>query len=90
MNEKIEELKEYISKCENCKEVAEAKELEEEIVSVFGKEIENIISGLDYYGPGGIFNPSRPFDNLEDIRILKAKLENYKVSIECKMKKHKK
>ena len=85
MNSKIELLDDYISKCTNCKERDEALKLEEKIISAFGEEIKDVFSELDYF-----YMNSKSADYLRDIALLKAKLENYKASIECEMEKHKK
>jgi len=68
----------YINKCKEVLEtndIKKAKELEEEIVSVYYGEIKELTAGLDNYSG---FGYSQNVDFLKDIRILKAKLSNYK------------
>lgn len=71
----------YINKCKKVLEdndVKAAEELEEEIVSVYYAEIKDITAGLDNYS--GLGYP-REINFLKDIKLLKAKLENYKSDI---------
>ena len=69
----------YINKCEQVLEKRDenaAEELEEEIVSVYCAEIKDITVGLDNY-----VGYSHNVNFLKDIKILKAKLENYRSDI---------
>ena len=68
----------YISKCKKVledKDIEVAKELEDEIVSVYYAEIKELTTGLDNYA--GLGYP-REINFLKDIKLLKAKLENYR------------
>lgn len=68
----------YISKCKKVledKDIEAAKELEDEIVSVYYAEIKELTTGLDNYT--GLGYP-REINFLKDIKLLKAKLENYR------------
>ena len=68
----------YISKCKKVledKDIEAAKELEDEIVSVYYAEIKELTTGLDNYA--GLGYP-REINFLKDIKLLKAKLENYR------------
>ena len=68
----------YISKCKKVledKDIEAAKELEDEIISVYYAEIKELTTGLDNYT--GLGYP-REINFLKDIKLLKAKLENYR------------
>lgn len=68
----------YISRCKKVledKDIEAAKELEDEIVSVYYAEIKELTTGLDNYA--GLGYP-REINFLKDIKLLKAKLENYR------------
>ncbi len=68
----------YISRCKKIlddEDIEEAKELEDEIVSVYYAEIKELTTGLDNYA--GLGYP-REINFLKDIKLLKAKLENYR------------
>jgi len=59
--------------------VERAREREDEIVPVFDNELKGITYGLDNYIGFGL---DRQVNYLSDIKLLKAKLENYKANLE--------
>lgn len=79
-------LQRYIEKCNDIIEendVAQAKVLEKEIVSVFQKEIYGIKSGLSNYSPcmigsthdGRTFSAGMDVDYIADLKILRSRLQ---------------
>lgn len=69
----------YIARCDNTIDRMEASKLQEEIIGVFGNEIQNIRASLDRgsYGVGNFV----PVDYCGNIKLLKAKLVNHKINI---------
>ena len=79
---KIATIQKYIESCDriinNSKEPNEAKELENEIVSVLGNDIKNIRNGLSRYMQRGFYGDETKdidIDYIRDIRILRSKLQ---------------
>ena len=73
--EKVKIVEEYIEKAEKCigeGNQYQAKSLCDQIVAVFGNEIDDITGQLYLKDPP---------DSINDLTLLKAKLENYKVNI---------
>ena len=86
---KIATIQKYIESCDriinNSKEPNEAKELENEIVSVLGNDIKNIRNGLSRYMQRGFYGDETKdidIDYIRDIRILRSKLQLEKISDE--------
>ena len=78
---KIGIISSYINRCAKVieeQDIKAAEELEDEIVSVYNAEIKELTTGLDNYAGYGY---PRDIKYLKDIKILKAKLENYKSDI---------
>lgn len=79
---KIATIQRYIESCDriinNSKDPNEAKELENEIVSVLGNDIKNIRNGLSRYMQRGFYGDETKnidIDYIGDIRILRSKLQ---------------
>lgn len=78
-------LKRYIEACDNVltqNDNINAKKLEKEIVSVFGKEIDEIRQGLSQYSFGayysalnGTASTNYKVNHIEDIKLLRSKLQ---------------
>lgn len=71
----------YISRCKKVledKDIEEAIELEDEIVSVYDAEIKELTTGLNNYADLGC---PREINCLKNIKLLKAKLENYRSNL---------
>lgn len=79
-------LKRYIKQCDDIIEknvIEQAEELENEIVSVFQKEIDGIRSGLSNYSPcmmgstpdGKTFSTGTTVDYIADLKLLRSKLQ---------------
>ena len=90
MNNKIKLIDGYIEKCKKCKLPTEAENLIEEIIGVFNKEIEDITLKLDSYDMTRLYGDNTPINYIGDINLLKAKLENYKATLEYELEKAKK
>ena len=92
MNKKVDLIETYIKKCEQCTET-ESKSLVHSIVSVFGKDIENLKSGLDSFNQlhmwEGLNGKKVNLDYYGDIKLLKQKLEYYKATLEYELDKNK-
>lgn len=84
MDKKIQKLDEYIEKLDNAIESnneSEAEQLRREIIAVYEYEIDGIRNGLDAYSADRAL-VSRPYNDVHDARLLRAKLENYKLNLE--------
>ena len=78
--DKIELIQEYIDRCDiiiESNNTIEAKNMSNEIIGVFSKEIENITKNLSNYT--GLINSV--INYVEDIKLLKQKLINYMSTI---------
>ena len=83
MDEKIQKIDEYIEKLNYAIESnneSEAGQLRREIIAVYEHEIEGIRNGLDAYSADRAL-VSRPYNDVRDARLLRAKLENYKLNL---------
>ena len=83
MEEKIKVIGEYICALEDAitKNSAEkAKELQAEIIAVYEPEIPSLKSKLDNYSFEHIYTDKRT-DYIGDAKLLKAKLQNYKLNL---------
>lgn len=84
--DKLEFIEFYIRSCDaviNCEYVDGARELQDEIIGVFGSEIPDIKNKLKSYGP------KDQIDFIGDIKLIKQKLINYEINfqnIQNKMK----
>lgn len=80
--EKIEMLDNYIRQLTQAVEsndITAAKTLQNEIISVYDHEIDGIRTGLDNYS--AVLSASKSVNFLGDARILRSKLENYKLNL---------
>lgn len=78
-DEKIRMIEDYIHRCDeiaSTHDYESARQLENEITSVFQDEIPLIYAGLD-----GNSYPGKNVDHVRNVAVLKAKLQNYKVNI---------
>ena len=83
MEEKIKILEDYICALDDAitkRSAEKARELQTEIIAVYEPEIDSLKSELDgcklnYFGS------SRPVDYIGDAKLLKAKLQNYKLNL---------
>ena len=83
MEEKIKILEDYIRALDDAitkRNAEKARELQTEIIAVYEPEIDSLKSELDgcklnYFGS------SRPVDYIGDAKLLKAKLQNYKLNL---------
>lgn len=84
MEQKLQMIEGYIGKLEdvvtNCNR-DEAKNLQIEIIGVYGSEIEGLKTNLDNYSSAS-FYPNGQVDFIRDAKLLKAKLTNYKLNLE--------
>lgn len=83
-NMKIELIDKYIKESDEIIKgniVVEAENMQDEIISVFSSEISNIKEGLSNYNICGIYDENYKADFIKDLKLLKAKLENYKANI---------
>lgn len=83
MDDKIIMLENYIIKLNQAVEngdESEAGQLRHEIISVYEHEIDGIRSGLRAYDFSRSYSKS-PLDNIGDAKVLRAKLENYKLNL---------
>lgn len=81
MEEKINMLNEYINKLDAAiseKNMTDAKRLQQEIIAVYEREIENLRGELDNYK---FSHYNSPVDYIGDASLLKAKLMNYKINL---------
>lgn len=87
---KIAIIDSYITRCENCTKES-AEKLVNEIIAVFSKEIEGVTTNLDSYTLSieKYYNPN-VIDYFGDVKLLKAKLINYKANIELEFERTKK
>lgn len=90
---KIDTLNNYIFQCEKCIEennLKRAEELQDEIIGVYSKEIQNIYDNLDNYAPYAtvLGAPARQVDFIGDIKKIKSKLINYRDNFELEMMKN--
>ena len=82
MEEKIKILEDYICMLEDAitkKDVGKAKELQTEIIAVYEPEIDSLKSELDNYSFTH-YGASTPVDYIGDAKLLRAKLQNYKLN----------
>ena len=83
MEEKIKILEDYICMLEDAitkKDVGKAKELQTEIIAVYEPEIDSLKSELDNYSFTH-YGASTPVDYIGDAKLLRAKLQNYKLNL---------
>ena len=84
MSEKTDFIQEYITRCMNVTSNGEAEKLIEEIVSVFGKEIDGLTDGLDTHNQLHFWEEMNGghviYDYMGDINLLKQKLTAFKIS----------
>ena len=86
MEEKIKILEDYICALDDAitkRNAEKAKELQREIIAVYEPEIDSLKSELDNYSISCIthFGTSTPVDYIGDAKLLKAKLQNYKLNL---------
>ncbi len=84
MNKKINFLDKYIDMLQSVidnGDIAGADRLQTEVIAVFEGEIENIKSNLDNYSFSHLDGTS--VDYLGDAEILREKLTNYKLNLQC-------
>ncbi len=74
INSYISQLQEAI----NSNDIKEAERLQKEIIAVFANEIDNIDAGLDN---GKSENWNSPVDFIGNAKLLKGKLDNYRINI---------
>ena len=82
MEEKIKVLEGYICALDDAitkKDVGKAKELQTEIIAVYEPEIDSLKSKLDNYSFTH-YGASTPVDYIGDAKLLRAKLQNYKLN----------
>ena len=79
MNSKIELIKDYIAKCDNCSR-ENARKLVHEIIAVYKDEIKSITVNLDSYRHG--HRSIDEIDYLGDTQLLRALLLNHKSNLE--------
>lgn len=83
MEEKIKVLEGYICALDDAitkKDVGKAKELQTEIIAVYEPEIDSLKSKLDNYSFTH-YGASTPVDYIGDAKLLRAKLQNYKLNL---------
>ena len=83
MDKKIQKIDEYIEKLDYVIEInneSEAGQLRREIIAVYEHEIKGIRNGLDAYSADRAL-VSRPYNDVRDARLLRAKLDNYKINL---------
>ena len=83
MEEKIKVIEEYICALEDAitkNSTEKAKELQAEIIAVYEPEIPSLKSKLDNYSFEHIYTDKRT-DYIGDAKLLKAKLQNYKLNL---------
>lgn len=80
ISEKEKLIDSYIERCDNVKTDAEASKLQDEIIGVFGNEIPHINASLDR-GSYDFLGTYVPIDHCNNIRVLRAKLVNYKINV---------
>lgn len=83
MEEKIKVLEGYICALDDAitkKDVGKAKELQTEIIAVYEPEIDSLKSELDNYSLTH-YGASTPADYIGDAKLLRAKLQNYKLNL---------
>lgn len=83
MEEKIKVLEGYICALDDAitkKDVGKAKELQTEIIAVYEPEIDSLKSELDNYSLTH-YGASTPVDYIGDAKLLRAKLQNYKLNL---------
>ena len=83
MEEKIKILEDYICMLEDAMtktDVGKAKELQTEIIAVYEPEIDSLKSELDNYSFTH-YGASTPVDYIGDAKLLRAKLQNYKLNL---------
>ncbi len=83
MEEKIKVLEGYICALDDAitkKDVGKAKELQTEIIAVYEPEIDSLKSELDNYSFTH-YGASTPVDYIGDAKLLRAKLQNYKLNL---------
>lgn len=85
--DKIEFIESFITECDSVLDsgsVSAAEQLEKEILSTFGSEINNIQEQLDMYSFSTI---NRDTDYIGDIKLLKKKLQNHLINIQDEINK---
>lgn len=83
MEEKIKVLEGYVCALDDAitkKDVEKAKELQTEIIAVYEPEIDSLKSKLDNYSFTH-YGASTPVDYIGDAKLLRAKLQNYKLNL---------
>ena len=83
MEEKIKIIDEYIGRLNDAIEGNDrekAKKLQTEIIAVYEPEIDSLKSELDNYNFAH-FGTNTPVDYVGDAKLLKAKLQNYKLNL---------
>src|SRR5574344_307513 len=83
MDDKVKVLKFYEKKIDEIiskKDEIAAKELQKEIISVFYSEIKDLTLNLNTYNFRHL-HTDYSYDYLDDLRLLKAKLANYRASL---------
>ena len=83
MEEKIKIIDEYIGRLNDAIEGNDrekAKKLQTEIIAVYEPEIDSLKSELDNYNFAR-FGTNTPVDYVGDAKLLKAKLQNYKLNL---------
>lgn len=83
MEEKIKTIDEYIGRLNDAIEGNDrekAKKLQTEIIAVYEPEIDSLKSELDNYNFAH-FGTNTPVDYVGDAKLLKAKLQNYKLNL---------
>lgn len=83
IEEKIKIIDEYIGRLTDVIErndIEKAKKLQTEIIAVYEPEIDSLKSELDNYNFAH-FGTNTPVDYVGDAKLLKAKLQNYKLNL---------
>ena len=89
MEEKIKIIDEYIGRLNDAIEGNDrekAKKLQTEIIAVYEPEIDSLKSELDNYNFAH-FGTNTPVDYVGDAKLLKAKLQNYKLNLASRLYK---
>ena len=84
MEEKLQMLESYINKLDTAvseNDIAKARALQREIIAVYDPEIESLRGGLDSQSISHSFKNSPPVDYIGDARLLRVKLQNYRLNL---------
>lgn len=84
MEEKLQMLESYINKLDTAvseNDIAKARALQREVIAVYDLEIESLRGGLDSQSISHSFRNSPPVDYIGDARLLRVKLQNYRLNL---------